>query len=163
LRRGRSSEASRSALARPDGVEARLLLLAQQSVEVRHGWAHGSDRLEHGAKPLLHGIESRKRGGRNASRTRGLHHLDRLRRGTLEIVERAALGIGRPYCLLDTPHRALRKGRPLLAAAELRRIAAPRITLRRRARPSDGIETHLLVIAQRVVKGLCRRAYNVDR
>ena len=85
----------------PNHVEARLLFVAQQSVELVERAAHGVDRLDHRLDALLHHVEAADRGQPDIGGAGGLDDLGCFDRGVADFVERRALRFVRRDCFLD--------------------------------------------------------------
>ena len=86
---------------RTDGVEPRLLLVVQRSVEVIERQMHGLDRLQHRVEPFADRRKSCGGRERAVGRARGVEHAIRLGGGVLERDKTCALCPGRVHRLVD--------------------------------------------------------------
>src|SRR5262249_19814148 len=120
---------------RRDGVEARLLLVAERLVEALQRRPHGLHGRKHDLQPALHGRKPSGRDAREILRATGLEHIDGLGAGGPQFLERGALRIGWRYDLgnaLDRPVGQLRGvvaanlGGAAFAAVRVRRTAGGR-------------------------------------
>src|SRR5262249_52803818 len=118
-----------SALRGAEPIETLLLLVAQRSVELLERRLDGLIRAQHRIKPLLHRLQAadrRKRPGGGAIR---VQQIDRLGRGVLQLLERAALrpiGLHRAF---DPLQRQACDARCALAA-DLRQAALSLLLVR---------------------------------
>jgi hypothetical protein len=80
-----------SALSGAESIEPLLLLVAQRCVELLERGLHGLHGAQHRIEPLLHRLQAADRGERPIGGTIRAQQTDRLRRGVLQFLERAAL------------------------------------------------------------------------
>src|SRR6266404_9543659 len=80
-----------SALSGAESIEPLLLLVAQRCVELLERGLYGLHGAQHRIEPLLHRLQAADRGERPIGGTIRAQQTDRLRRGVLQFLERAAL------------------------------------------------------------------------
>jgi hypothetical protein len=141
---------------RTDGVEPRLLLVVQRSVEVIERQMHGLDRLQHRVEPFADRRKSCGGRERAVGRARGVEQASRLGGGVLERDKTCALCPGWDHRLVDFGGRPIEHA-GLRTTAGIRHGLALTLILAERGQP------RLLVIAEQTVELLKRRLHGIDR
>src|SRR5262249_34153909 len=101
---------------RCDGVEARLLLVAERLVEALERRAHGLHGRKHDLQPALHGRNPSGRDAGQVLRATGLEHVDGLGACGAQFFERRTLRVGWLYDLGNALDRPVGQLRSVVAA-----------------------------------------------
>src|SRR5262249_4895472 len=142
---------------RTQRIEARLLFIAQRIVEFRERGLHGLHCAKRGVEPLLHRLGPTRGAEHWVGRATDLETFRRLDGGILQFVERSPLrqrGLDRLAYAVD--RQVGDAGRLLIAKLrEIALVLAGGVSIIRRG---DGIEASLLLVVERLVEALQRRA-----